>query len=243
MTALEEISKMCGELKSKEKDKTDSRPLVTVSDLQRLPQWTMIVLRIRNMPFKTRMTPDFKMNNNNMWDRKLDTAEYPLREKQPVGLFDIKAFVQKAHEKKMKDLLGDNASGGANPNPMASLFGGNAPFPSGGMPGVNPFGAKPSAAQKPNDGLGFNVDDLVKRIDAKIAALEEEERLEKENANQNKIENNNKEEKIVNDIDKDTIKTNDNNINEDNSNNTKVNTSIDDITDDEFFDDFFNDED
>ena len=116
LTALEEISKMCGELKSKEKDKTDSRPLVTVSDLQRLPQWTMIVLRIRNMPFKTVMTPDFKMNNNNMWDRKLDTAEYPEREKQSVGLFDIKDFVQKAHEKKMKDLLGDNAeSGGANP--------------------------------------------------------------------------------------------------------------------------------
>jgi type IV secretory pathway TraG/TraD family ATPase VirD4 len=96
LTALEEISKMCGELKSKEKDKTDSRPLVTVSDLQRLPQWTMIVLRIRNMPFKTVMTPDFKMNNNNMWDRKLDTADYPLREKQSVGLFDIKDYVRES---------------------------------------------------------------------------------------------------------------------------------------------------
>ena len=36
--ALEEISKLCGEVKSKEKDKTASTPLVTVSDLQRLPQ-------------------------------------------------------------------------------------------------------------------------------------------------------------------------------------------------------------
>ena len=33
-----------------------------------------------------------------------------------IEVYDIKAFVQKAHEKKMKDLLGDNAeSGGANP--------------------------------------------------------------------------------------------------------------------------------
>ena len=57
--ALEEISKLCGEVKSKEKDKTASTPLVTVSDLQRLPQWTMIVLRIREMPFKTKMTPNW----------------------------------------------------------------------------------------------------------------------------------------------------------------------------------------
>ena len=246
LTALEEISKMCGELKSKEKDKTDSRPLVTVSDLQRLPQWTMIVLRIRNMPFKTRMTPDFKMNNNNMWDRKLDTADYPLRDKQPVGLFDIKDYVQKAHEKKMKDLLGDNAAGEASANPMASLFGGNAPFPGGGaIP--NPFGNKPSEAPKPGGNLGFNVDDLVKRIDEKIAALEEEERLEKEKNNQENTDNTSvKEDKIIDDLDKDTPKTNDTSINKDitkNDNNTKVNTSIDGITDDEFFDDFFNDED
>ena len=36
LSALEEISKMCGEVKSKEKEKTTSTPLVTVSDLQRM---------------------------------------------------------------------------------------------------------------------------------------------------------------------------------------------------------------
>ena len=36
LAALEEISKMCGEVKSKEKDKTASTPLVTVTDLQKL---------------------------------------------------------------------------------------------------------------------------------------------------------------------------------------------------------------
>lgn len=44
LASLEEISKLCGEVKSKEKDKTASTPLVTVSDLQRLPENTIIVL-------------------------------------------------------------------------------------------------------------------------------------------------------------------------------------------------------
>ena len=47
LRALEEISKMCGEVKSKEKDKTASTPLVTVSDLQRLNKFEIIVLRRR----------------------------------------------------------------------------------------------------------------------------------------------------------------------------------------------------
>ena len=61
IAALEEISKMCGEVKSKEKEKTSSMPLVTVSDLQRLPQWTMIVLRLRMMPFKIRKSSFFRV--------------------------------------------------------------------------------------------------------------------------------------------------------------------------------------
>ena len=46
LAALEEISKMCGEVKSKEKDKTASTPLVTVSDLQRLSQFEIITMRL-----------------------------------------------------------------------------------------------------------------------------------------------------------------------------------------------------
>ena len=36
---LEEISKLCGEAKSKEKEKTASRPLLTTSDLQKLKKF------------------------------------------------------------------------------------------------------------------------------------------------------------------------------------------------------------
>ena len=168
LAALEEISKMCGEVKSKEKDKTASTPLVTVSDLQRLPQWTLIALRIRKMPFKTKLTPNWKMVNENAWGKNYGLAGYPTRQKQPVQTFDIKSFVDKKKEAKVNSMLsslagGNNTEGGFNP------FGGGMPA-FAGMP-------RPSQPMMPG---GFDVDEMVRRIDAKIAELEEEERLEKE---------------------------------------------------------------
>src|SRR5574344_1682776 len=79
LKALEEISKMCGEVKSKEKEKTSSRPLVTVSDLQRLKQYTMIVLRSRLNPFRTKLTPSFEID----WGTSgYGQGVLPLREKK-----------------------------------------------------------------------------------------------------------------------------------------------------------------
>ena len=187
LAALEEISKMCGEVKSKEKDKTASTPLVTVSDLQRLKQWTIIVLRTRMMPYKTVMTPNFKMT----WEKAYPNATYPTRDRKKVELFDIKSFVQTKKDAKI--------------NEMMSNMDNNMPFP--------PFFGSEKKNSSP-----LNVDDLVKRIDAKIAELEEEERLEKEKKNEQKIE-----------IKTETKPVNNENVNEF-------------ITDDQFFDDFFNDE-
>ena len=166
LAALEEISKMCGEVKSKEKDKTASTPLVTVSDLQRLPQWTLIALRIRKMPFKTKLTPNWKMVNENAWGKNYGLAGYPTRQKQPVQTFDIKSFVDKKKEAKVNSMLSSLAGGN-------STDGGFNPF-GGGMPA---FAGMPKQPMMPG---GFDVDEMVRRIDAKIAELEEEERLEKE---------------------------------------------------------------
>lgn len=88
---------------------------------------------------------------------------------------------------------------------------------------TNMFGAMPSTPK--NDNNGFNVDDLVKRIDAKIAELEEEERLEKEKQ-QKKEEEKKKQEKKE--------ETNKVEIKKDEQSKNK-------ITDDQFFDDFFYD--
>ena len=172
LQALEELSKLCGEKKSKEKDKTASTPLVTVSDLQRLQKFETISLRLRTMPFKTKLVPNYEMD----WGRKYDKATYPTREKREVELFDIREYVKDMKKKKMAEMMKNSESNEMTPNPM--------------MGGMNPlFGANPFAMNNPftrpaipesNEDNGFNVDDLVKRIDAKIAELEEEEKREKE---------------------------------------------------------------
>ena len=207
IAALEEISKMCGEVKSKKDDKTASTPLITVSDLQRLPMYTMIILRTREMPFKTKMTPAWKMDKENMWGKTYEKAAYPEREKQKVPTFNIKEFVDAKREAKINELLGDTPNKAPNIPPM---------FPGmSGMPGM------PS-------GGGLNVDELVKKIDAKIAELEEEERLEKEN---NKVQDTNLTQKEEKQEIKQPIEVEDKKF------------DINEITDDQFFDDFFSDDD
>jgi len=158
LSALEEISKLCGEKKSKKDDKTASTPLVTVSDLQKLKKFECIILRLRMNPFKTRLTPSFEID----WGRN----NYPMydfiqREKEPIKVFDIREFVKEKKKSKIMDML-DNSSREENSMPR--------------FPFMNR-----EEEDRPRP-APFNVDDLVKKIDAKIAELEEEERQEKEQA-------------------------------------------------------------
>ena len=183
---------MCGEVKSKKDDKTASTPLITVSDLQRLPMYTMVILRTREMPFKTKMEPAWKMDKQGMWGKTYPKATYPTREKQEIHMFDIKKIVEEKRQKKIDEMLGSDMP--KMPGAPSMPFN---PFES-----ANPF--------KPNN---TNFDDLVKRIDAKIAELEEEEKQEKLKE-QNKIVE--KEEPPV--------------------------FKQEEVTDDQFFDDFFADD-
>ncbi len=230
LQALEELSKLCGEVKSKDKDKTASTPLVTVSDLQRLQQYETITLRLRTMPFKTKLVPNYKMD----WGRKYEKATYPVREKHPVELWDIREFVKEQKKKKMEEMMGSS--------PATS---GGMTMPGMGMDMPGPmFGANPFAMNAPMPNMSssnaFNIDDLVKKIDSKIAELEEEERKEEEEKKKsNKVvidEKSVKETKERKDINKETI-----NINE--LSKEKNNTIFTDNSEnDNFFDDFFNDE-
>ncbi len=239
LQALEEISKMCGEVKSKEKDKTASTPLVTVSDLQRLSKFEVISLRLRSMPFKTKLTPNYKMD----WGKKYERATYPHREKEEVKLFDLKEFVKNLKKEKMNEMMsGMGMPNGNNPF-SANPFGAN-PF-GGSSPMVNPFaiGQMPMSNQTTSlnssddmkEESTFNVEDLVKKIDAKIAELEEEERKEQ----QEKKQNDNMVDPNLNDL-----------IN----NNEPIKEAIieekpevpkkeeNKVSDDAFFDDFFSDD-
>lgn len=230
LAALEELSKMCGEEKSKEKDKTASTPLVTVSDLQRLPQWSMVVLRIRMMPFKTKLTPNWKMEKENAWGKSYGKAEYPVREKQPIHLFDLKKFVDDKMNEKMMNEFGPNSGNMFGMPPMFGDSKPNIPFPpmfnnvnSSNNQGSDIFGGNNQNIQN-----GINVDDLIKKIDAKIAEIEEEEKKEAEN-NKNNLINNSDDNKFVNNVQSDS-KSNDDS------------EDIEDISDDQFFDDFFSDD-
>ena len=231
LQALEEISKLCGEVKSKEKEKTSSTPLVTVSDLQRMRQFEMIVLRLRLFPFKTKMTPNFKMDWGN---KNYGKAEFPTREKANVEIVDVKEVIKEKKKSILFDIL--EGSGGAK-EAMHS-----APF--------NPF-ETPNMEAPDND---FNVDELVKKIDAKIAELEEEERKEKE-----KLEQQNKEKEKQDEIpsiDSSNIKPQvlvekhveefkpdiNNEVKKPIINTTAQNKIDADVSDDQFFDDFFSDE-
>ena len=205
LQALEELSKMCGEVKSKDKEKTSSTPLVTVSDLQRMPMGQVIWLRLRMMPFKTKLAYNWKMELDGVWGKTFPKAKYPAREKLEVQLFDIREFVKAKQEEQraqnpqgnpMNSFMGGNPFGGG-----AGLFGGGNPFSDNPFsPQRNPFatdtreqdilgsqindllkGDKGDSSKPDDDGTSFNAEELIKKIDAKIAELEKEEQEEEQN--------------------------------------------------------------
>ena len=244
ISALEEISKMCGEVKSKEKEKTSSTPLVTVSDLQRLEQWETIILRLRTMPFKTKLTPNFNMD----WGHNFPRAGYPKREKTKIKVFDLKGFVEPRREAKLNSMLG-GIGGGRSGMPgipgMSGLPGMPGMTGMPGIPGGTDFNRKDPFPKKDKPNGGIDVDELVKRIDAKIAELEAEEAAEKEN---NKKAENKEAKKPV--VEAPIVKESTDEVKEikpevkvDAKTISKSSKSSDDITEDQFFDDFFNDAD
>ena len=212
LKALEEISKMCGEVKSKKDEKTSSTPLVTVTDLQKMKENEVIILRLRMSPFKTKFTPNYKIN----WGEKYPKAKYPQRTKETVHVFDIKSFVKDSKKKKLLEMMNEAENDdsdselerrmptggfpggfpGGMPGGMFSPFGGPNPF--GGMEkqsmgrhSSNPFAEKKAEPSpfKPSSGSSVDIDDLVKKIDQKIAELEEEEKREKEEQERKAKEN------------------------------------------------------
>ncbi|MBQ6497404.1 MAG: type IV secretory system conjugative DNA transfer family protein [Bacilli bacterium] len=306
LKALEEISKMCGEEKSKKDDKTASTPLVTVSDLQRMKQFEVIILRMRKQPFKTKFTPYFKLN----WGAKYPPAKYPSRKKEEVHTFDIKEFVKTQKKKKLLEMMNAaddrdreiSMSGGMiRENPFADQLPPalraareenrierpareeipsflrrpvteekededrdiKVPTRTTKIPdfetfkremestdiGFNPFEnmvSKPAPMTKLDDeddddsdgGLDFDVDELVKKIDAKIAELEAEEQRAKEEEEKAKKEEVKEQQETAQEVEINSI----NEITQDKPEVTSkpVNLNLDDDTeDDDFFDDFF----
>ncbi len=244
MAALEEISKMCGEVKSKEKDKTASTPLVTVTDLQKMKLFQAIIMRIRMSPFKTQYEPDFKIN----WGIERKEMPLPTREQRPVATFDLKTYVS---EEKRKQMANNAQNGIPNNGGFNPFMPSSNPFMGGGFGGMtpNPFmnnsnATFPSSSQKPISSLtNDEIDKMIADIDKKLKELDEEEAREKEKlAKQNNMELPKLETQkpIEQSMEMPIPKTEEK---------PKINVDADSIvmddnviTDDEFFDDFFHDD-
>lgn len=157
LAALEEISKMCGEVKSADKDKTASTPLVTVTDLQKLKLFEAIIIRWRLSPFKTKFTPNFEMN----WGHNYDLAEYPFRQKEEIKLFEIKDYVKEKKRQKMLNSLSQTEE-----QVKKDELKENKPF---------------DLPKSTNNtfGKGFDLDAMMRDIDKKIAELDAEEAKQK----------------------------------------------------------------
>ena len=187
LAALEEISKMCGEVKSDDKDKTASTPLVTVTDLQKLKLFEAIIIRWRLSPFKTKYTPNFQMN----WGHPKAEGVFPTREVKPIELFDVKTFVKEKKRQNMMNSLDAKEGEGAAPSPLGGS----------GFGGMSPFESSPSSGGGDSLFGGFgggeiDLDAMMRDIDKKIAELDaEEERKKKELEKSKSAENDNKEEK------------------------------------------------
>ena len=233
MKALEEISKMCGEVKvTDDKDKNATRPLISITDLQKMKLFEAIIIRLRMSPFRTKLEPDFKMN----WGIERKEEPYPTRMKQEVEIFDLKKFVMDEKSKKMAN-SGDFGFG--SPNPFKPVMGGFQPF--GNLNNSNPMSTK-------NDFNSLDIDSMLKDLDEKFKELDRQEAMKKQ---EEKIELPKKKEItpldnpfLTNEI-KETVKSKEvieevkPKINVDGDSKV-IDENI--ISDDEFFDDFFDDD-
>ncbi len=239
MKALEEISKMCGEVKvTDEKDKNATRPLITITDLQKMKLFEAIIIRLRTSPFRTKLEPDFKME----WGIERREEEYPTRAKREVQIFDLKEFVMEQRNKKMAE-EGNNFQNN-NPFRPMDMGMGFSPFSQGmGMPNFGSAPSRPSISD-------IDIDSMLKDLDEKFKELDRQEAMKKEVKEEQPVKKDDllpevdkipekQEEKQIEIVEPEEVLPASPVINVD-----KDSKVIDDsvVSDDEFFDDFFGDE-
>ena len=237
MKALEEISKMCGEVKvTDEKDKNATRPLITITDLQKMKLFEAIIIRLRTSPFRTKLEPDFKME----WGIERKEEDYPTRAKREVQIFDLKEFVMEQRNRKMAEE--GNSFQNNNPFRPMDMGMGFSPFSQGlGMPNFGSAPSRPSISD-------MDIDSMLKDLDEKFKELDRKEAMKNEVRKDDSV----KEDDLLPEVDKKEEENKTLEIVEPEEvlpeapviNVDKDSKVIDDsvVSDDEFFDDFFGDE-
>ena len=182
LSALEEISKLCGDkiVRVGKDKKEETRPLVTISELQRMKPDEYVLVRHRCPPYKGKLRMDYKTDFGFGVGADLYGKDvvYPERTMDEVKVFSIKNYVREK-----KNMPVDKPSMPGMPE-MAGMAG-----MAGGFAGVNPFAgafaAPPTNEQTPPSpsnmfGSEQDIDELIRSIDKQIAALEAEEKKQKE---------------------------------------------------------------
>ena len=237
MKALEEISKMCGEVKvTDEKDKNATRPLITITDLQKMKLFEAIIIRLRTSPFRTKLEPDFKME----WGIERKEEDYPTRAKREVQIFDLKEFVMEQRNKKMAEE--GNSFQNNNPFRPMDMGMGFSPFSQGmGMPNFGSAPSRPSISDMDIDSMLRDLDEKFKELDRKEAMKNEVRKDDsvKEDDLLPEVDKKEEENKTLEIVEPEEVLPEAPVINVD-----KDSKVIDDsvVSDDEFFDDFFGDE-
>ncbi len=175
LAALEEISKMCGEVKSKKDDKTASTPLITVTDLQHMMFPDAILMRLRSHPFKTKLPLNDKVN----WGHDIVSASYPTRTLKPIEVFDIKEYVKAKKKEQTLNNINTEPLGGMNQG-FNPFMGGMGPMGPIGPMGANPMSSAPKNPFGPGGLSEIDIDQMMRDIDKKIAELDAEEARKKE---------------------------------------------------------------
>ena len=164
-----------------------------------MKKFEVIIRRLRLSPFKTYLTPEFKMN----WGRKypeLPVFDIPERPRKEVSTFDVRDFVKAHREEKQNNLLGGMGGMGSLPfggspfggspfgGPSSSPFGGPSSSPFGGPSsspfgssssspfGRNPFDSPSSKDSKPSDSKAPLDDDILDSsfMDSLVKSIDEE---------------------------------------------------------------------
>jgi len=180
IAALEEISKMCGEIKVKSgkdgKEKEENRPLVTVSDLQRMKMGEVVVLRTREFPLKAKLKLDWQMN----WGYERIKPVYENRGRHDVKIFDLKGFVDAKKAERANSILEKFKSGSFNA-PNSGNLGARAIGSIDELPSLMPKAPEPKMPVL-ND--VDELDNIIKKIDNKMSELKimdlEEKKKEEE---------------------------------------------------------------
>ena len=176
---LKDISELCGHTEEQIGINTfRERPLITVSQLQRLKIGEVLIQRDREHPFISKL-PDISEYGYWEYSDIKDNDKKKIRE--DVSIFDIQEYVRKMKKKKLLEMMNDSdqTKSETENNLGEQIF---IKADTDKQEEVENINNKPAEAvdDMEESDLDFDVDEMIAKINKKIEELEKLESIEKE---------------------------------------------------------------